>query len=290
MIVLCVMNCPPKLRGDLSKWLNEVNVGVYVGKLNARVREELWSRVCGNIKSGQATMVYSTNNEQGYGFLTHNTTWIPIDYEGIILMKKPFSLNEDKELPSYLQPGFSKMEKYEKINQFHNTKKKLDFVIINAQTTGEDCKYDKIVEIGMLRINENEIIQQFDCLVQSERNLSNDITKLTGITNEMVEGQGICEEEVFDKLQEFIRDDVIVGYNMQTTVAFLRKLGEKTGKNFGVKQVKDIKHIARRKLDDLENYRLETIASYFSLNMSDKHRALTYCRLIHRIYFELNKI
>ena len=59
MIVLCVMNCPPGLRGDLSKWLNEVNTGVYVGSLNARVREELWERVCSHIKSGQATMVYS---------------------------------------------------------------------------------------------------------------------------------------------------------------------------------------------------------------------------------------
>jgi len=39
MIVLCVMNCPPGLRGDLSKWLNEVNTGVYVGSLNARVRD-----------------------------------------------------------------------------------------------------------------------------------------------------------------------------------------------------------------------------------------------------------
>ena len=98
MIVLCVMNCPPGLRGDLSKWLNEVNTGVYVGRLNARVREELWNRVCSNIKSGQATMVYSTNNEQGFAFLTHNTTWIPVDYEGITLMKKPLSVKEDKDL------------------------------------------------------------------------------------------------------------------------------------------------------------------------------------------------
>lgn len=114
MIVLCVMDCPPGLRGDLSKWLNEVNTGVYVGRLNARVREELWARICGNIKSGQATMVYSTNNEQGYAFLTHNTTWIPVDYEGIILMQKPLSQNKEKEQESFLQPGFSKAAKYEK--------------------------------------------------------------------------------------------------------------------------------------------------------------------------------
>ena len=52
MIVLCVTNCPPALRGDLSKWMNEVNTGVYVGKLNAKVRDELWDRVCDHIKNG----------------------------------------------------------------------------------------------------------------------------------------------------------------------------------------------------------------------------------------------
>ena len=58
MIVLCVTNCPPGLRGDLSKWLNEINAGVYVGRLSARVREELWDRVCIHIKNGQATRDY----------------------------------------------------------------------------------------------------------------------------------------------------------------------------------------------------------------------------------------
>ena len=65
MIIICISNCPPALRGDLSKWLSEVNTGVYIGKLSAKVRDELWKRVCNSIRSGQATMVYSTNNEQG---------------------------------------------------------------------------------------------------------------------------------------------------------------------------------------------------------------------------------
>lgn len=45
MIVVTVTDCPPRLRGDLSKWLLEINTGVYVGQLNPRVREELWKRI-----------------------------------------------------------------------------------------------------------------------------------------------------------------------------------------------------------------------------------------------------
>ncbi len=45
-------DCPPRLRGDLSKWLQEVNTGVYVGNVSARVRDAIWERVCENAKIG----------------------------------------------------------------------------------------------------------------------------------------------------------------------------------------------------------------------------------------------
>lgn len=81
MIVLSLSNCPPKLRGDLSKWLVEINAGVYVGRVSARVRDELWQRVCENLRDGRATMVFRANTEQGMDFRVHNTTWIPVDYD-----------------------------------------------------------------------------------------------------------------------------------------------------------------------------------------------------------------
>ena len=49
-------NCPPSLRGDLSKWLCEINTGVYVGNVSSRVRDAIWDRVCENLKNGQATL------------------------------------------------------------------------------------------------------------------------------------------------------------------------------------------------------------------------------------------
>ena len=47
-------DCPPRLRGDLSKWLQEINTGVYVGNVNSRVRDAIWNRVCENLKTGRA--------------------------------------------------------------------------------------------------------------------------------------------------------------------------------------------------------------------------------------------
>ena len=58
MIILTLTNCPPALRGDLTKWLVEIHTGVYVGRVSARVRDNLWDRVKEHSKTGKATLVY----------------------------------------------------------------------------------------------------------------------------------------------------------------------------------------------------------------------------------------
>lgn len=288
MIVLCVTNCPPALRGDLSKWMNEVNTGVYVGKLNAKVRDELWDRVCGHIKNGQATMVYSTNNEQGYAFRTHHTAWIPVDYEGITLMKKPF-VAEEGEQSSFLKPGFSKAAKYEKLKYLRAGKEVQEYVIIDVETTGLDYNQDRIIEVGLLKIGMDGIKEQFQCFVQTDKVIPENVANLTGITNEMIQRQGITEADAVNKIKEFIGSDLIVGYNVQFDVRFLQKQGERVGKNIMIKKTKDVLQIARRELDDLKDYKLETVASYFSLDIGKAHRALEDCMLVYGIYNELNK-
>ncbi len=290
MIVLCVTNCPPSLRGDLSKWLSEINTGVYVGKLSAKVREGLWLRVCENIKSGQATMVYSTNNEQGYTFLVHNTTWTPVDYEGVTLMQRPLLQSGTVEQHSFLQPGFSKASKYERANRYKKTAQPSDYVIVDVETTGLDYAEDRIVEIALLKISNNMISNQFQCFIRSERAISNGLTDLAGITTKMLEEQGVEEEEAFNIIQEFMDNELIVGYNVQFDIKFIQKLAERVGKKIVIKRTKDVLSIARRKIDDLENYKLETVATYFSLDISNLHRALTDCMLTYKIYVELNDL
>lgn len=285
MIVICVTNCPQGLRGDLSKWLSEVNTGVYIGKLSAKVREELWSRVCDSIKSGQATMVYSANNEQGYAFKTHNTTWIATDYEGITLMKKPLILNSDTENSNLLKSGFSKFSKNKQRNKTSS-----DYIIMNLETTGTNCEDDRIIEVGLLKIHEGIISDQFQCFVQCERAIPEAVIEHMEITNEMLERQGIKEEEALIKIQEFVGSDLVVAYNVHLAMSFIQRISERVRKDITIKKTRDVLQLVRRKIDDLENYQLETVAAYFSLNISSVHRALVNCMLVYRIYSELNKL
>ena len=67
MIVISVTNAPAQLRGYLTRYLSEIQAGLFVGCCSARVRDALWKRVQGDLpEHGKAILVHNEGNEQGY--------------------------------------------------------------------------------------------------------------------------------------------------------------------------------------------------------------------------------
>lgn len=89
MIVVILSRCPQSLRGDLTKWLIEVDTLVFVGKITARIKDLLWKRIVDSCEDGKATMVFESTNEQRFDFVSINSDWHPIDCDGFRLMMKP---------------------------------------------------------------------------------------------------------------------------------------------------------------------------------------------------------
>lgn len=89
MIVLVLTACPPGLRGQITRWLQEISAGVFVGHLNPRVRDNVWQRVVEGVGTGRAILVFTARNEQGYDFKVHGHDWKPVDLDGIKLMLRP---------------------------------------------------------------------------------------------------------------------------------------------------------------------------------------------------------
>lgn len=77
------------LRGDLTKWLDEISPGVFVGRPSARVRDLLWKRTIELAKDGRAILVYSADNDQGFEYRVHRHDWTPEDFDGLTLMRRP---------------------------------------------------------------------------------------------------------------------------------------------------------------------------------------------------------
>lgn len=90
MVVLIVESAPPSLRGELSKWMLEPKAGVFVGNVSAAVRDLLYEKACQEVESGGVTMIYNTNNEQGYAIRSYGDTTRQIEeWEGLFLVRRP---------------------------------------------------------------------------------------------------------------------------------------------------------------------------------------------------------
>lgn len=101
MLVIVVENVPPRLRGRLAIWLLEVRAGVYVGKISRRVREIIWKQVEEAICPGNAVMVWSTNTESGFDFVTlGKNRRMPKEMDGIKLVSfLPEEKTESESIP-----------------------------------------------------------------------------------------------------------------------------------------------------------------------------------------------
>jgi CRISPR-associated protein Cas2 len=90
VIVMVLERVPPSLRGELTRWLVEPHAGVFVGHVNATVRDHLWGKCIKAKRTGGVLQIWSTNTEQRFDMRTvGDTTREVVDFDGLQLIRKP---------------------------------------------------------------------------------------------------------------------------------------------------------------------------------------------------------
>ena len=209
--VITLKKVPQSLRGDLTKWMQEITTGVYIGNFNTKVREKLWKRVKENVNDGEATLSFAYRNELGYQFDTHNTSFSNIDMDGIPLVFIP---KEDKDEQIEVKHGFSNAAKFRNAKKYSSHKQKItckDFVFIDIETDGLDKEKDFIIEIGAIK-SVNGIVSEFQSLINYEGTLPKHIVAMTGITTNMLRDKGKDIASVLNDFKLFIGDLDIIFY------------------------------------------------------------------------------
>jgi CRISPR-associated protein Cas2 len=78
---------PRSLRGELTRWLLEINTGVFVGRVSATVRDLLWAKVVQTTGGGRCAMAYRANNEQGFALRLYGYQDRKLrDFDGLVLV------------------------------------------------------------------------------------------------------------------------------------------------------------------------------------------------------------
>ncbi|MEU1896844.1 type I-E CRISPR-associated endoribonuclease Cas2e [Nocardiopsis dassonvillei] len=102
MVVIATTAVPERVRGALSRWMTEPDAGLYVGTMNARVRQELWSAVSASVGDGAAVCLHTADNEQGYVVLTAGERRRQVlDFDGLQLIRLTAQVDEEED-PEWL--------------------------------------------------------------------------------------------------------------------------------------------------------------------------------------------
>ena len=102
-----------------------------------------------------------------------------------------------------------------------SVKKKL-YAVVDLETTGGKASMEKIIEIAIVLYDGQKIIDTYETLVHPERAIPYNITRLTGITNEMVIDAPKFYE-VAKKIVEMTEGAIFVAHNVRFDYQFLRE-------------------------------------------------------------------
>ena len=287
MTVITLSACPQKLKGDITRWMFEIDTGVYVGNLSARVRDQLWERICDNIGSGRASMAYSTNNEQKFEVKIYGDVWEPVDFDGIKLVRRNFRDAADDDYKRSSKAAVNHTIRLSQQKQ--KTVSCGDYVVIDTETTGiqdDAC----IIELAALRIINGMEAEKYVSLVKCGCEIPKEISRLTGITDEMLTKEGAEPSKAAADFAEFCGSDTLVGHNIMFDIRMLQKMFRKHNIPWLKNKVVDTVRLARKKTDIAEGYGLASICRHFGIEVSKQHRALDDCELTYRIYEKLKEI
>ncbi len=157
-------------------------------------------------------------------------------------------------------------------------------VVFDIETTGFSAKTDHIIEIGAVKLRNNEIVDRMDIFVNPRVPIPYRITQLTSIDDSMV----IDADPIEVVLPAFLKwcgDAVIVAHNAEFDTGFIRANAKRLGLPYDPTIV-DTVGLSRLLLPQLNRYKLDTVAKELKVSLENHHRAVDDAGCTAEIYIK----
>ena len=171
---------------------------------------------------------------------------------------------------AYLAPDNTK-------SVYNNKGQEIDttYCVLDLETTGFSAKTEKITEIGIMKVKNGEVIDEFSCFVNPEKHIPQRVSEVTNITDDMVKDAKTIKD-VFPDVLEFLGDPnntVIVAHNANFDVGFLKQNAINLGYKFDYTYL-DTLSLAKDLFPNYKKYKLGKIAENLGIKVEVAHRAL----------------
>ena len=159
-----------------------------------------------------------------------------------------------------------------------------EFVVFDLETTGFSALVDRVIEIGAVKIKNNEIVDRFSTFVNPQIPISFRIENLTGINDQMVMNSGTIEQILPDFI-EFCKGCVMVAHNAEFDMSIINN-AEKMGIEFAPTYI-DTVLLSQFLIPALHNYKLDTLTKHLNVVLDNHHRAVDDAEATAHIFLKL---
>lgn len=187
--------------------------------------------------------------------------------EGKFGFKEPFDFKMIYGVEAYLVDDLKEV-----VTNSKNQSLDEDYVVFDIETTGFSPVYNKIIEIGAVKVSNGAIVDRFSTFVNPQEPIPFRIEQLTSINDGMVIDAPIIEE-ILPKFLEFSAGCVMVAHNADFDMSFIINEAKKQGRNREFTIV-DTVALARMLLPQISRYKLDTVAKALNVSLENHHRAV----------------
>jgi len=145
------------------------------------------------------------------------------------------------------------------------------FIIIDIETTGNNYKFGSITELAIFQHNGQMITNQYSTLVNPGIDIPYYITKLTGISNEMVKNAPSFHQ-VAKTIVELTAGRTFIAHNVRFDYGFIKEEFARLGYDYNRKTLCTVQ-MARKLLPGHQSYSLGKLCSDLGIEINGRHRA-----------------
>lgn len=146
------------------------------------------------------------------------------------------------------------------------------YCVLDLETTGFSPLTEKITEIGIMKVKDGKVLDEFSCFVNPQKPIPARVVEVTNITDDMVANAETIEK-VFPKMLEFVEGSVLVAHNADFDIGFLKHNAMELGYDFDFTYV-DTLSMAKDLFPEYKTYKLGRIAKNLGIKVEVAHRAL----------------
>lgn len=214
-----------------------------------------------------------------------------MDFDGITRMRRP-SAHTLQSSNTCLPAAPSDAERLRLVRK-HQANARVhggalpEYCVIDLETTGLSASDAQIIEMAAIHVLDGEVCDSFSRLIRISCPIPEEVVKLTGLTDNVLEREGVPMKQALPDFLEFVGNHPLVGYNIAFDIAFLRAACGRFTVAFPRTKTVDVLELARRKVFGLPSMKLECLAEHFRLAPYTPHRAMNDCQVTYRLYMKL---